>query len=102
MIYRGEFRWPLFRMEADKTGQRSDIDTVQAFYRYMPREKLDDLETERVRLRKTQSKSQASLDDAVLSVLFKKGPLFLQYRKTIPIRLDQIDDTFHFVNCRVV
>lgn len=86
-------------MEVENTAERSNAQTVQAFYRYMPREKLDDLETERVRLKKTLQSDQGALDEAVLQVLFKKGPLFLQYRKTIPIKIDQIDESFHFLNC---
>ena len=86
----------------DGDSKSENISKIVSFYRYMPREKLDDLDTERTRLSKSKDPLIGDeLHDSVLAVLLKKGPLFLQYRKTINLKLNPINDTFHILNCNL-
>lgn len=88
-------------MEASSYSVSNSQEKVVSFYRYMTREKLDDLETERTRLVKSKSPMAGDeMNETILATLIKRGPLYLQYRKTIYIKLNPIDDTYHFLNSK--
>lgn len=86
-------------MESGKNCFGTDKETTLAFYRYMPKEKIEDLESERARLKKLKNIESSNLDESVIATLAKRGNLFLQYRKNLPLKLDPMEDTFHILNC---
>jgi len=70
---------------------------LHSFYRYLPRQKIEDILTEKRRAKGTGKGGDRGdvVDDGVIKVLEKKGSLNVQYAKRVDLKLSNMNDSFH-------